>query len=331
MTSLSALVYRGDLIESKHKAICLVKNISNKVILSTNNENHLIYPRSAIKIFQALPFINSKAHVLYNLSKENIAISCSSHSGESKHIHVLNEWINKTGINIHQLKCGIHNPLDEESSNALLLSGNVPTQLHNNCAGKHLGMITGCLANKMSTDKYLDFEHPYQKLIQKTLENFMELKIQNNCIGIDGCGAPQYAFPLDSIATSMINLIKEKEKTNKYPNAINIILSAIKRFPLLIGGNNRFDSAIIKSTKGRIFCKGGAEGVLLFSDFEKKIGGVIKIIDGNSRAIPTIAMQIFIKFNLLSKTEVNALNHWVKQKLTNHAKKNIGKIIAELL
>ena len=299
MVSLSAFVYRGELIESNHRAICLVKDISNKVILSTNNEDHLIYPRSAIKIFQALPFINSNAHVLFDLSEENIAISCSSHAGELKHMSVLNEWVNKTGIRIHQLKCGIHNPLDEKSSNKLLLSGNVPTQLHNNCAGKHLGMISGCLANKMNIDNYLDFDHPYQKLIQKTLENFMESKIQNKCIGTDGCSAPQYAFPFDNIATSMVNLIKEKEKTNKYSNAINIIISAITKFPLLIGGNNRFDSEIIKSTKGRIFCKGGAEGVLLFADFAKNIGGAIKILDGNTRAIPTVAMQVFIKFELV--------------------------------
>jgi len=331
MVSLSALVYREGLIESNHRAICLVKDISNKVILSTNNEDHLIYPRSAIKIFQALPFINSNAHVLFDLSEENIAISCSSHAGESKHMSVLNEWVNKTGIHVHQLKCGIHNPLDEKSSNTLLLSGNTPTQLHNNCAGKHLGMISGCLANRIDINNYINFDHPYQQLIRDSIEHFMESKIQNNCIGIDGCSAPQYAFPFTNLATSMVNLVKEKEKTNKYSNAINTILSAITKFPLLIGGNNRFDSEIIKSTKGRIFCKGGAEGVLLFADFANKIGGAIKILDGNTRAIPAITMKVFIKFELLSKNEIKELSHWIIQRLTNYAKKNIGKIIAELL
>ena len=331
MVTLSALVYRGELIESKHIAVCLVKDISNKVILSTDSEDHLVYPRSAIKIFQALPFIASNAHNMFDLSEEIISISCSSHSGELQHINILKKWLNKIDINLDQLKCGIHNPLDEKSSNNLLLSGTMPSQLHNNCAGKHLGMISGCLANKMDIDNYLDFDHPYQKLIQNSLENFMESKIQNKCIGTDGCSAPQYAFPFENIATSMVNLIKEKEKKNSYSNAINIILSAITKFPLLIGGQNRFDSEIIKTTKGRIFCKGGAEGVLLFADFAKKIGGAIKIVDGNNRAIPTIAMKMFIKFKLLSKNELKELNHWTIQKLSNHAKKNIGKIIAELM
>ena len=303
MTSIFASVYRGKLIESKHEAICVVKDIFNQKVFSTDNNSQLVYPRSAIKIFQALPFIASNAHNMFDLSEESL----------------------------NQLKCGIHNPLDEKSSNNLLLSGTMPSQLHNNCAGKHLGMISGCLANKMDIDNYLDFDHPYQKLIQNSLENYMESKIQNKCIGTDGCNAPQYAFPFENIATSMVNLIKEKEKKNSYSNAINIILSAITKFPLLIGGQNRFDSEIIKTTKGRIFCKGGAEGVLLFADFAKKIGGAIKIVDGNNRAIPTIAMKMFIKFKLLSKNELKELNHWTVQKLSNHAKKNIGKIIAELI
>ena len=333
MVSISALIYRGKIVESRHKALCLVKNISNKDILSTDNSNQLIYPRSAIKIFQAIPFINSNAHIMFNLSKKHIAISCSSHTGEPRHISVLREWISKTKLNINQLKCGIHNPLNEKASDKLLLSGEKSSQIHNNCAGKHLGMISGCLANKMPINNYIDFDHPYQKLIRDLLENFMEIKIQKNNIGTDGCGAPQYAFPCSNITTSMINLIKTKDSKNKYSNTIKKILFSITKFPLLIGGHNNFDSNVIKSTKGRIFCKGGAEGVLLFTDFTKKIGGVIKILDGNNRAIPSIAMKVFQKLKLLSTKELKELkklNFWTTQKLYNHAKKEVGKITAEL-
>ena len=186
MVSLKTFIQRGDITESIHEAMSLIKDLNYKILLTSEHDKNLIYPRSAIKIFQALPFINSSAYDIFNLSEENIAISCSSHAGELKHMSVLNEWVNKTGIRIHQLKCGIHNPLDEKSSNKLLLSGNIPTQLHNNCAGKHLGMISGCLANKMNIDNYLDFDHPYQKLIQKSLENIMQSKIQKKCIGTDG-------------------------------------------------------------------------------------------------------------------------------------------------
>ena len=94
---------------------------------------------------------------------------------------------------------------------------------------------------------------------------------------------------------------------------------------LLIDGGE-----VIKITKGRLFCKGGAEGVLIFADFTKKIGGVIKILDGNNRAIPSIAMQIFLKLKLLSENEINKLKNWTTQNLFNHTKKNVGKITAKL-
>lgn len=119
MISLSSYIYRGKLIESQHKAICLIKDESKQTILSTNNENDLVYPRSAVKIFQALPFIKSKAKNLFDLNDKHIAIACSSHTGEPLHLKVLNEWQKKINISIDQLKCGIHNPLDEKSSNNL--------------------------------------------------------------------------------------------------------------------------------------------------------------------------------------------------------------------
>lgn len=330
MISLSAYIYRGNLIESKHEAICLVQDTCKQTVISTDYIDNLVFPRSAIKIFQALPFVNSGALNMLNLNKKNIAMACSSHSGESYHLIILKKWLDKTGIAIKKLLCGIHNPLDEKTSNKLLLSGKTPSQLHNNCSGKHLGMISGCIANKMDINKYVNFNHPYQKLIRNSLENFMESSIKKKCFGIDGCSAPQYAFPLKNISTSMINLIKEKETNNENTRSINLIINSINKFPFLIGSTNSFDSDIIKFTKGRIFCKRGAEGILLFADFKKKIGGVIKIIDGNNRAIPSITMQIFSHLKMLSNKEKKELSKWKKQILYNHSKKNIGKIVAKL-
>ena len=99
MVSLSVNVYRGKLVESKHQVISLIKDTNGKTLLTTYNENELVYPRSSIKIFQALPFINSNAHIKYKLNEKNIAIACSSHKGEIQHLNVLNKWVNK--INIH--------------------------------------------------------------------------------------------------------------------------------------------------------------------------------------------------------------------------------------
>ena len=327
MISLKTIVKRGKIEESVHEVKCLVKDTNFKTLLTTNNNKDIIYPRSSIKIFQALPFVLSGALKKFNLDNKIIAIACASHSGESQHLNILKNWIKKIPISIDNLKCGSHCPLNNESSNNLLLSGNLPNQLHNNCSGKHLAMITGCIAYKMPFDDYLNFNHPYQKLIRNSLEHFMDYKIQNKCIGIDGCSAPQYAFPINNLADSMVRLQK---KNNYYSLSINILLRAIKKNPKLIGGSNSFDSEIIKHTGGRIFCKGGAEGVLLFSDSKKNIGGILKIIDGNNRAIPPIAIKIFEKLKLFNEKEKNYFHKWKKQKIYNHANIEVGEIFASI-
>ena len=253
----SVIVQRGRLTESIHTAKCLVKNSNSKTILSSGHNKKLIYPRSAIKIFQALPFINSRAPEKYFLNEKNLAISCSSHCGEPNHLSVLKDWLKKINLSIKNLKCGIHNPINNESLNNLLLSGQKPNQLHNNCSGKHLAMLSGCLANKMEYANYIDYDHPYQKLIRNSLEHFTESSIKQKCIGIDGCNAPQYAFSIDNLTNAMVNLINKKNKKNEYSKAICTLLNAISKYPLLIGGKKRFDSEEIKYTQGRIFCKGG--------------------------------------------------------------------------
>ena len=325
------IVERGKTIESIHNAKCLVKDKNYKNLLSSNNDKDYVYPRSAIKIFQALPFIVSGAHKKYSLNHKQLAIACSSHCGENFHISVLSEWIKKINLSTSNLKCGIHNPINIQSSNKLLLTGKKPSELYNNCSGKHLAMLSGCLAKNFNISGYLNLSHPYQKLIRSSLEYFTEHAIEKNNIGIDGCSAPQYSFPMENLSRAMVNLVKKTKTKNKYSNAVSLLLKSISENPKLIGGTNRFDTEIIKITKGRIFCKGGAEGVLLFADTSKNFGGIIKIIDGNERAIPSVAIEIFIKLKMLLINEKKYLKKWSKKTLYNHANKKIGKIYTEIM
>jgi len=330
MAKIITYVTRGKIIESVHESKCVIKDYDYKTIFTTNNDNDLVYPRSAIKIFQAIPFINSKAYKKFQLSEEQIAISCASHYGEKEHLKILNKWINKIKINKIHLQCGIHNPLNINSSNELLLSGAKPHQLHNNCAGKHLGMISGCLTNGMSIKNYINMNHPYQKLIRNYLEQFTETKITNKQKGVDGCSAPQYAFPLKNLSISMINLIKHFREDMACSDEINLLLKAIAKYPYLTGSRIKYDSQLMVATKGKIFSKWGAEGVLLFAHKEKKIGGVIKVKDGNERAIPSIANEILKKLSLINKKEAKVLSKWSNQTLLNHAKIKIGTIYTQL-
>ena len=182
----------------------------------------------------------------------------------------------------------------------------------------------------MNINNYLDFHHPYQKLIRNSLENFAGCKITEKQTGIDGCSAPQYAFPLHNLSTSMVNLIKNYNGNGCLSKQIKLLLDSIQKYPELTGGSNKFDSELMKITKGKIYSKGGPEGVLLFAHKEKKIGGVIKIKDGNERAIPSAAIVILKKLSLVTKNELQELFNWSNQQIYNHAKIAVGKIYTKL-
>ncbi len=326
MTKICTFITRGKKIESLHHAKCLVVGNNKEILLSTNNDNDIIFPRSAIKLFQAIPFVASGAATIYNLNSKQIALSCSSHSAEPSHVNQLSKWLKKLKLKNNSLQCGIHNPLNSNSSNILLLSGKKPNQLHNNCSGKHLGMISGSLANKYEIKNYLEFDHPYQQIIRKTLEQFTESQIVKKNYGIDGCSAPQYAFKINNLSTALLNLVKSYDKQFIYNQEINTLLNSILKNPFMIAGKNRFDTDLIKISNSKIFCKGGAEGVFLFAHLRKKIVGVIKISDGNERAIPSIVCLLLDKLKITSPSENLQLENWKNIKIRNHAKNITGEI-----
>jgi len=317
---------RGKSVESTHQVKALVTTVNGKILLSTNNENEYFFPRSSIKIFQAIPFAMSNAIKNYKLNNKHIALACASHKGEKFHIKELKKWISKINIKTKNLQCGIHAPLDKKASESITYSRKKFNELHNNCAGKHLGMLTSCLINNQTITNYLAYNHVHQKNIRKIFNKFTESKLSKKNFSLDGCSAPQYSFKIKSISKALNNLIKSYKNNYEYTDQVRTLVNSILKNPEFIGGTVSFDTKVIKASKGKIFCKSGAEGVFLFADFQKEISGVIKITDGNERAIPISILNIFKKFNIMSKVELKNLEKKEKFELKNHAGRNIGRI-----
>lgn len=326
MSSLQSLIYRSKLVESVHEIKCYLGSIKGETIFSTNNEDDLIYPRSAIKIFQALSFSNSGAINNYNLNQKQIALSCASHCGESFHIRELESWLKKIKINASNLKCGIHNPFDKKSSDRLLFSRKKPYQLHNNCAGKHLAMLSSCLVNNYSIKNYVNFNHPHQIKIREVFSKFTGNVIIKNNYGIDGCSAPQYAFSIKELKNALSNLFKSYHGNFEFSENIKVMIESIIKNPLYIGGSKNLDSNLIKISNNKIFCKGGAEGVFLFLHLKKGIFGILKVKDGNERVLPSAMYTLLKKFKIFNKEEIDKLKQWSKFYLYNHANVKIGNI-----
>ncbi len=326
MSKIHVDFIRGKKVESTHQVKSLVTNIDGKILLSTNNDNEFFFPRSSIKIFQAIPFAMSNAIKNYRLSKKHIALACASHKGEKFHIRELEKWISKINLKTTSLQCGIHGPLDKKASEKIIYSRKKFNELHNNCAGKHLAMLTSCLVNNHSITNYLNYNHAHQRNIRKIFNKFTETKLSKKNFSLDGCSAPQYSFKIKNISKALNNLIKSYKNNYHYTEQVRTLVDSILENPEFIGGTESFDTKVIKASKGKIFCKSGAEGVFLFIDIQKEISGVIKITDGNERAIPISIINIFKKLKIMNTEELRNLEKKEKFELENHAGKKIGYI-----
>ncbi len=330
MSEIHVDFIRGKRVESTHQIKALITNSKGKILLSTNNDNDFFFPRSSIKIFQAIPFAMSDAIQKFKLNHKHIALACASHKGERFHLSELKKWIFKINLKTKNLQCGIHSPLDKEASEKILFSGEKFNELHNNCAGKHLAMLTSCIANNHGIVNYLDFNHPHQRSIREIFNQFTETKLTKKNFSLDGCSAPQYSFKIKSISKALNNLIKSYNNEFGYTIPTRKLVDSVLKNPNYIGGTKSFDSKIIDASKSKIFCKHGAEGVFLFVHFKKGVSGVVKVIDGNERAIPITIINIFKKLKLMNKSELRDLEKKEKFYLKNHADKKVGYISATI-
>ncbi len=205
---------------------------------------HPFFLRSLAKPIQASLMIDFKTHEYFGFNKEEIAISCASHSAQNYHIELVRSILDKTGLSEKALLCGVHPPFAPREDVL-----NMP--VHNNCSGKHALMLALCVQNDWDISNYLDFEHPLQKLIyQKHLELSLANELPKT---LDGCGAPIYAFNFKQISRAFLELFK------KYDTLADAFLTS----PLVIGGKDRLDSKIMLQSGGKLIAKVGAGGFLI--------------------------------------------------------------------
>lgn len=70
----------------------------------------------------------------------------------------------------------------------------------------------------------------------------------------------------------------------------------------------RFDTDVVAATKGRLFAKGGAEGVQTVGIVGEGYGFAAKIDDGNARSLSRLTLAVLSAFDLLSSAESTELD-----------------------
>lgn len=300
-------VIRGETVESAHRGHLAAVDGKGNSILEIGDPKTITFLRSSAKPFQALPFIASGAADAFGFSEEEIALACASHSGEPRHVRIAQLMLERVGLSEAHLRCGSHLPFYEKEAERMIRAGEHPSQLHNNCSGKHSAMLG--FAKHIGADiaEYENRENPVQQAILDTVSHFSELDKAQIKIGTDGCAAPNFAMPVAAMAQCFANLVMPPAFLSKAErNACERIVSAMTKFPELIGGTERLDTMLVQAAGGKIVSKEGADGVWLCGvlpckKWPKGLGIALKIEDGDDkRARPVVAAAVLRDLGIIA-------------------------------
>jgi len=318
-------ITRGLSVESKHYVHAVLSDSLGKILGAWGKEDFVVFPRSSIKALQATAFVSLGVHEDLKLNSLELAIACASHNGEKIHEDIVQEWLAKIGLNEGHLECGAHAPYDEKSYEHILREGKKPCRIHNNCSGKHTGMLAGAQKLKQSTKNYSHYDHPYQERVKNILAEFYGFDLSSAPWGVDGCGIPTIAVSLKIMASGMARFADSRKLSSEIHSAAGVLREAIIAEPYMIGGLDSVCTEIITATKGAALVKVGAEGVYGAAFPNLGLGLALKAVDGNSRATRVVLAHFIKKLQLRFESENKNLEDYCRPILKNWAGEVIGE------
>ena len=319
-------VSRGDMVESRHCGAYAVVDADGDVIAAHGDIDRLVYARSAIKPLQALPLVETGAADALKVTSEELALACASHGGEPQHVELVARWLERIGLSERDLECGAHPPTHVPSARALAAAGREPSSLHNNCSGKHTGMVTTCRYLREPTQGYIRFEHPAQRRVVSALSAMCGVDLSDAPRGTDGCGLPQPGIPLKALAFAFARFGAPAGLTADRQAACRRIAAAMRAHPLLIAGSGRFCTRAIEIAGAKAVVKTGAEGVFIATIPAQGLGIALKIDDGAGRAAEAAMAALLDRHAGLDAAERTALAAWRSSPILNVAGTVVGKI-----
>lgn len=312
---------RGGFPEKLHYGFIQIINEDYKHVYIKGDDNNTPFPfRSGAKPLQATAIIDSAAHRFFGINKQELAIICASHAGNPYHLSTIENILNKANLSVKDLKCGPHLPLDPKERELLIKQEKTATPLHNNCSGKHAGMLAVCAKQGWNTKNYLNPEHDLQKMIMKNVKKLCLLK-DIPSLAIDGCSAPVPILAHYNMGVGFLNLFLLPE--------YKLLKTAMSENPFLIGGKGRLDSEIILASKGKLIAKVAAEGVCVVVNTDINQVLVVKISDADFKARSVIVIDVLQKFGWLSKKDVQeteGLKNLSTKIITNWQQEQVGEI-----
>lgn len=275
-----AEVTRGGIVESVHVGALALAGAGGRVIWALGDPSLLSFPRSSLKPFQLLPLIEGGGVERFGFTPTEVAVMAGSHSGEAIHVAAVSSVLAKIDAPCQALACGVHPPLDPAAAAQLRASGAEPSALHNNCSGKHSGMLALARLLGAPLEGYLQPEHPAQVAIRGAIVEVLEPEGELP-VGLDGCGAPAYALTLQATARGFARLGDPAHAPARWREPLGQVAAAMRAHPEMVAGTHgRIDTDLMRLGRG-LLVKGGAEGYVAVSH-QGGYGLALKILDGDA-------------------------------------------------
>jgi L-asparaginase II len=281
-----AEVVRSGFVESRHHGSVVVVDPAGAVIASAGDVLDPVFPRSSNKPLQTVGMLRAG---LQPADPADLALISGSHYGEPFHVQRVRDILRAAGLDAGALRCPADLPMSIAEREALLRSGGEPAPILMNCSGKHAGMLATCVANGWPVEEYLDPKHPLQGALFATVADLTAEPIA--ATGVDGCGAPVFAFSLTALARAFARLV---DAGTGMPE--RLVADQMRAHPELVAGTGADDTMLMTAVPG-LLAKGGAEGVIAVA--VPDVGAVaIKIDDGGKRARVPVLLSALRKLGV---------------------------------
>ena len=315
-------VERGRWLESEHRVHAVVCDGAGEALAAWGDPDRVTWMRSAVKPFQALPLVEDGVVESLGLSDEELAVTCASHDGEPGHLERVAGLLRKAGLTEDALECGAHPPMGKVAARALARSGGDPRRIHNNCSGKHAGMLALAVHHGWRTEGYRDPAHPVQLRMLTEVERWTGIPKDRIGTAVDGCGVVCFAVPLRSAARGLARFVSAGVRGEKAGRIVDVMVAN----PFLAAGSGRLCTKIMEVTAGRILVKVGAEGVYVAASTDGARALALKVEDGARRAAEAALMGLLHEHGLLSRGELEALEPFSAPVVWNTLGEVVGRI-----
>lgn len=323
-------VTRGSIVESRHRGSIAIVDGENNIIASVGDINFLTYLRSSAKPHQAISVITSGAAKRFGFTAQEIALMAGSHSGETYHADCAARILEKINLPYTALCCGVHKPFSHKAAKEL---GKNANELHNNCSGKHAGMLATALMGNHSLEDYYKTDHPVQKAIAKVVAEFANIKAEDLIVSVDGCSAATFAMTIAQMALIYVRLVNPKNLRTELQEAAKLVIQAMLEFPEMVASNTeRIDTDLMRALPGGLIAKAGAEGVytigiLPSAKYSSGLGIAIKIEDGDiGRARNAAILGTIEQLRVLDSVAIEQLKINYLPPIKNHRGLIVGEV-----